>query len=241
MRTIGIIAALAQEVAPFVAGLDAARRQTVGDFVIHQGEVLGRPVSLVVSGVGKKAAQNATAALIGFSRPGLIVSTGFAGGLAEELAAGTVVYSNRLVDDAGARETFDIPDGLAALPAATWGVVLTSRRFVSAVDHRRQLRERFGAAAVDMESVHVCRVARGSAIPVVVVRVISDDLSAELPVMGSVMKRDGRLDLGRAIPYFASHPKMIIPFVRFMGKLAGHADTLNGSLRRLISSLPAAP
>ena len=239
VRTIGIIAALRQEVGPFIEGLEDPRSITVGRFVIHQGVISGRPVSLVISGVGRKAAVNAAEVLIESSRPDIIVSTGFAGGLAEEAAAGTIVYGNDLVDDTGGRETFGVPDGFALPEGGVWGVILTSRYFISAVDHRRRLRDRFGAVAVDMESIHIGRVARGAGIPVIVARIISDDISAELPVMGLIMGGDGRLAIGRAIAYFARHPGTIIGFVRFMGNLTAHAHTLNGCLRRLVVSLPA--
>lgn len=238
VHTIGIIAALRQEVEPFIEGLETPRSITARRLVIHQGEISGRPVSLVVSGVGRKAAVNATKSLIESSRPDLIISTGFAGGLAEEAVAGTAVYGSDLVDDAGGRVTFGVPDGFALPEGGVWGVILTSRYFISAVDHRRRLRDRFGAVAVDMESIHIGRVARAAGIPVIVARIISDDLSAELPVMGSVMAGDGRLAIGRAIAYFARHPGTIIGFVRFMGNLTAHARTLNGCLRRLIVSLP---
>jgi adenosylhomocysteine nucleosidase len=237
VHTIGIIAALRQEIDPFMKGLEASRSETVGSFVIHQGEVSGRPVSLVISGVGRKAAANATRALIESCGPGLIVSTGFAGGLAEGLLTGTVVYGRDLVDDAGGRETFGVPEGFALPTGGVWGGILTSRRFISAVSHRRQLRDRFGAVAVDMESFHVGRVAREAGIPVIAVRVISDDLSAELPVMGSVTTADGRLDIRRAIPYFVRHPGKVIAFIRFMAGLNAHAHTLGVCLRRLVVSL----
>ena len=240
MHTIGIIAALRQEADPFIKGLDASHCSHAGPLTVHRGAVGERPVSLVVSGVGRSAARDAAEALIELSRPNLIISIGFAGGLAEEAAAGTVVVGSEIVDDAGGREAFPAPDGFVLPAGAKRGVILTSRRFIHAVDHRRDLWDRFGAVAVDMESIHIGRIARAAAIPVLVVRVISDDLSAELPLMGSVMTTDGRLDIQRAIRYFLFHPDTIIPFVRFIGGLKSHADTLNRYLRQLIISLPKA-
>jgi adenosylhomocysteine nucleosidase len=236
---IGIIAALEQEIRHLIRDLENVRTVTTGSVTIHQGELSGRPVILAVSGAGKRAAERGAAALVEHFRPSIIVSTGFAGGLSEEATAGTIVYGSDLVDEAGGRETFPFPAGSAILPGEIRGVVLTTRHFVSAVNHRKELRDRFGAAAVDMESIHIARIARREAIPFVVARVISDDLSAELPVMRSVTDGDGRIDIRRAVPYFLRHPGTVVPFVRFIIRLDAHAVTLDACLRRLIMSLPA--
>lgn len=238
MRTIGIIAALTLEISPLIRDLENPRSESVGPVVIHRGEVSGRPVSLSVSGAGKKAAERGAAALIESSRPSLIVSAGFSGGLSAEATAGRVVYASDLVDEAGNRETFPAPAGFMRPAGGLSGALLTTRYFVSAVDHRRRLRDRFGAVAVDMESIHIGRIARQAGIPFVAARVISDDLSAELPVMESVMKKDGSVDLPRAIAYFVRHPGTAVAFMRFMAGLNAHARTLDGHLRRLIVSLP---
>jgi adenosylhomocysteine nucleosidase len=238
MRTIGIIAALSQELDPLIRCLENARSETFGPIVIHHGEVSGRPVSLAISGEGKKAAERGAAALIESCRPSLIVSTGFAGGLTEEAAAGTIVCGGDLVDETNARETFDVPDGPALLAGGVRGVIITTRHFVSAVDHRRLLRDRFGAVAVDMESIHIGRIAREAGIPFIVARIISDDLTADLPDMRSVMNRNGSVAVVRAVLYFVRHPGTLVAFIRFVANLNAHARTLNGYLRRLIAALP---
>jgi adenosylhomocysteine nucleosidase len=237
--TIGIIAALMQEAAPLIRGLDEPRYTPIGPYPAHRGTVSGRPVTVVISGEGRKAAGGAEA-LIEAARPDLIISVGYAGGLIEGIGAGSVVVSNELVDDAGGREVFPTPGRFVPPAGGVWGVVLTSRRFIFAVDHRRELSDRFGAVAVDMESIHIGRIAREAGIGFLVVRVISDDLSAELPHMGSVMTEEGRLHIRRAIPYFLQHPGTIIPFIHFVGNLDAHADTLNRYLTEVIGSLPTA-
>lgn len=234
MQSIGIVVAQWQEAAPLVRTLENRRKRPVGSFTMFEGDIGGKSVSIIISGVGRRAAQGAASALIKSVSPAIVISSGFAGGLLPDYPAGTIVVSRELVDDAGLREIFPTRDALFSVPPAKTGVVLTSSRFVSSVRHRRELNERTRAVAVDMESIHVARVSREAGIPFLVVRVISDDLSAELPVMAEIFTRDGRLSVMRAISYFLRHPRFLLPFVRFMRNLDAHAVSLARYLTDLI-------
>jgi adenosylhomocysteine nucleosidase len=237
MHTIGVIAAIETEAAPLIRSLKNRCRGRTGAFDLVSGDIGDKSVSVVVSGVGGRAAADAAGALIGGNSLDLIVSIGFAGGLVPDFPQGTIVVSHEVAGEAGDRAAFPTLDGFVVPPPGKGGVVVTSSRFVYATKHKRDLAERLGAVAVDMESLYVGRVAQEAGVPFLVVRVISDDLSHELPVFGSFFTKEGRLDLTRAIPYFLRHPGTLIPLVRFMGGLVRHAATLDRYLRRLIAGL----
>ena len=237
MYTVGIVAAIQTEAAHLIKSLVNPRTGRIGSLTVFRGDIGDKAVSIIISGVGRRAAQDAAEALIKEGSPDLIISTGFAGGLSPDFPRGGIIVSCDLVNESGERETFSTLDSFVTPPPGKRGVVMTSSHFVSSTRHKKELNERLGAIAVDMESFHVGRVARGAGVPFLVVRVISDDLSHELPVMGSFFTKDGRLDLGGAILYFLRHPATCIPFVRFMVELDSHAKTLNRYLGELIVSL----
>ena len=68
---------------------------------LREGVVAGRRVTWCVAGAGGEAAGRATRLVIDGHRPRVIVSAGFAGGLAPALARGTVVYPRRSINCTG--------------------------------------------------------------------------------------------------------------------------------------------
>jgi adenosylhomocysteine nucleosidase len=96
-RPLGLLAALPDELAALTAELDAPRTEHCGGRTFHVGHLTGRPVVLVLSGIGKVASA-ATAALL-CERFGVhaLLFTGVAGGLAAGVAVGDVVVGEHLL------------------------------------------------------------------------------------------------------------------------------------------------
>jgi adenosylhomocysteine nucleosidase len=132
-------------------------------------EIGERRCLLVANGPGPKLSGAAARAALGTQPVDAVISTGFCGGLDPELAAGAVVSADCVVDSATG-ERFE------ARPAADFPQVAMAccDRVVQTAQEKRLLRERTGAAAVDMESAAVAREARHGGIPFYCVRVITD-------------------------------------------------------------------
>lgn len=96
-NTIGIVSAMAEELAALQEQLLHPRTVSLGGRQFHCGQLGGQSVCLVLCGIGKvAAASTATLLLAHFGVVG-IVFTGVAGGLAGQVAIGDVVVANALL------------------------------------------------------------------------------------------------------------------------------------------------
>ncbi len=138
-------------------------------------EQLGeRPeVKTLVTGMGHRNAEQAIRAALPLHKPGSVLTSGFAGGLNPELAAGTLVFA---------------ADGQAALESRLLAVGAQRARFhcanrvAATVQEKRALWQTTGADAVEMESAIIGAVCREQNIPSATVRIILDPASEDLPL-----------------------------------------------------------
>lgn len=96
-NTIGIVSAMAEELAALQAQLDNPQIVTMAGRQFHRGQLGGQSVCLVMCGIGKvAAASTATLLLSHFGVVGILF-TGVAGGLAEQVSIGDVVVADALL------------------------------------------------------------------------------------------------------------------------------------------------
>lgn len=141
---------------------------------------------VVHAGVGLARAQAAAEALLGMGAQRLLV-WGTAGGLAPALRPGCVVLPELVRDAEGRSYVLDAEWREELKGAVAPGLTFTNAAIVS-VDspvvtrtQRHALAESSGAAAVDMETAAVARIAQQHAVPCAAVRAIADPLELELP------------------------------------------------------------
>lgn len=152
----------------------------------RQGPILGtHEFVLAVSGPGRENAARSAHDLIVDGCSGLL-SCGYAGGLDATLTCGDIFLADRVLTEAADELPID-----AALRAdletrlddfrPRSGAVLTIARAATSAREKHALRNRFGAAAVDMESSAIAYVARSARVPFVVMRCIIDPLDFDVP------------------------------------------------------------
>ncbi|MFH5804850.1 phosphorylase [Alienimonas sp. DA493] len=133
-----------------------------------------REVRMIAGGVGRRRAEAAAADAIGWLRPRRVVSIGYGGGLDSALTAGDVVSAHAVLAPDG--EQFDAePPGEPAALLATVDAPL-----LSAAD-KAALRERTGAAVVDMEAAGVAAACAEAGVPFAAVKVVTDAADDDLP------------------------------------------------------------
>lgn len=154
--SIAVVAALRLECDAIARSLACARRATV-----------------IVTGIGADRAVERVERLLRDAPPSLLLHVGFAGGLDPALAAGDVLRIGRVVNEAGERVVLDPADGRA--------VLLTAGAVADSPARKAELFKRHLAAAVDMETFHVARLAQQAGVRMIALRAISDPAHTTLP------------------------------------------------------------
>lgn len=206
---IGIVAALPIEVGPLrdlmtdaatIADPEGRHRPVV------EGKIGQKAVALIVAGVGRSMAAKGTRRLLAGHRPRWIVSAGFGGALDPALRRNDVFFATEIVDGTtpdrpplaiGMRPP-ESPPGSKIRYAS--GRLVTAAEVVRTAAEKADLRRRFEADAVDMETASVAGLCADRATRFLSVRVISDEAGDDLPpeVM-TIMGPTGGFRLGATI------------------------------------------
>lgn len=200
---IGIICAMKIEADAIRASLSDTETQTVSGVEFVRGKLHGKDVVLAVCGIGKVFAAICTEAMILTYAPSLIINSGVAGTLSEELTIGDIAVSSALVQHdmdtspigdprgliSGINKIFFEADPSAAdgieRAAATVGahcvrgVIASGDQFMSDAAKKAWIAKEFGAIACEMEGAAVAHVAFVNSTPFVVLRAISDSATGD--------------------------------------------------------------
>src|SRR5579871_3863362 len=154
-----------------------------------------------------------------------LISFGIAGALAPELQSGTLLLPRAVVDESGARYAVD-----EAWRAQVERALLTAGLLVEARDllgadqaaasaaRKAALFAARGAAAIDLESHLVARVASEAQRPFLILRAVADPALRDLPPAAvDGLKEDGTPALTRVISSVLQHPGQIAALLRLGG------------------------
>lgn len=202
-----------------------------------EGTIAGRRVAWVVAGAGPERAARACRLLIDGHRPGLIVSAGFAGGLAVGIERGRAV--SPLLAIRAEQASTPLVD-VAVTGIAKAAAIITIDHVAVTAHEKQSLAETTGAELLDMETWGVARVAREAGLDCVGLRVVSDTISDELPrEMAALVKPQSSLRrLGAALRAVGRRPGAAVDMWRLWENAVVDARTLADALERLIASLP---
>ncbi|MEE6076712.1 5'-methylthioadenosine/adenosylhomocysteine nucleosidase [Avibacterium paragallinarum] len=200
---IGIVGAMAQEVAYLSELMENKTTAQIGGATIYQGTIRGKDIALLQSGIGKVAAAMGTTALLQLAQPDMIINTGSAGGVAQGLKVGDVVISTQTAHhDADVTAfgyekgqlpncpaRFNSDENLTALAqkVATAqgqkvhkGLICSGDSFIHGGESLAQIKQDFAdVLAVEMEAAAIAQVCHAFNVPFVVVRAISDSGDGE--------------------------------------------------------------
>ncbi len=201
-----------------------AVREEAAKFVQPPG--MTRPLRKVITGMGR---DNATAGIrkaLSGTRPHLVITAGFAGGLNPELAVGAVVFDT----DAELEATL----GARLLDAGAIPGKLHCADCVAVTAAEKQvLWQLTGADVVEMESSVIRAICRERKIPSATVRVISDAAREDLPLdFNDLMTASHRMNFAKLGWTLLTHPGKIPELLRFQKQTIFAAQRLGETLQQ---------
>ncbi|MFM8953087.1 MAG: hypothetical protein ACKOOF_08530 [Planctomycetaceae bacterium] len=234
---VGIVFAVPIEADAFARRASGVTELEAGGVVFREGHVAGRGVAWCVAGVGREAAAQAARRLILGHRPQLVVSAGFAGGLAPDLDRGSLIRAARVTLPDCAKE---LRLGHAAAANGRDLTIVTTDHILTTPAEKADLRTASGADAVDMETFAVAEVAAAEGLPCGSLRVISDDAGQTLPREVAMLARpqSAMRRLGAAIGAIGRRPRAATDLWRLWEHAVVDGRTLATGLVDLCGSLP---
>jgi len=136
-------------------------------------------VTVVHTGIGRDAARAEIQAAILRLQPRRIIAAGFCGAVDPSLRVGDAVIGSNVSS----------ADAIKDLPVGPWrvGEMLTTNSVVCSADAKRGLWVSTGAITVDMESAAIYAAVAEFKIPILTLRVVSDDARRDLVVPGQIL------------------------------------------------------
>ena len=197
---IGIIGAMDEEIELLLPELKLNKKLKKAQMTFFNGELLGKKVVLVRSGIGKVNAAICAQILIDDFDVTNIINVGIAGGIGEDVCPGDVVIADNLVQYD--MDTTAFGDRVGQVPRVDCyeficdksmvniakkscsklkeiktyiGRIVTGNQFIASIEKTKWLSYEFGALACEMEGASIGQVCYLNKIPFVVIRSISDN------------------------------------------------------------------
>ena len=199
VQTIAVVGAMEQEIELLRESMTNVKHVSFGKFSAYEGELAGKRMVLVLSGIGKVNAAVSTSWVIHQFAPDCVINTGSAGGLGKGLKVGDVVIGETVahhdvdvtafgyvwgqvpqlpavfVSDSNlirqAEKAAQVFDGAAV----TQGLIVSGDRFVHSSEGVAEIRSHFSdVKAVEMEAAAIAQTCHQLEVPFVIIRAVSD-------------------------------------------------------------------
>ena len=198
---IGIIGAMDIEIDGLKAQMTETETRVISGIEFTRGVLNGTEVVTAVCGIGKVFAALCTQTMILRYNPDCIINTGVGGSLTEELNVGSIAIADSAVErdmdttalgdepgyingldlvkipaDADLTERLCKAAAALKIPYLT-GTIASGDQFVSTIEAKTALAEKFGAISCEMEGAAIGHVCYVNKVPFTIVRAISDGLT----------------------------------------------------------------
>ena len=199
---IAFICAMPMEIRPLVKQL-ALRKTEINGLKLHSGQLGGRNVVAIVTGMGTKLARDGIERLFGAVEVCEVVIVGITGAVDDITPIGTLVLPQVVVNSATGAEYIPTPKGSGTPHGKMW----TTDELTTDLELLGDLRSQ-GVVSLDMETAAIAESCEAHGIPWSVFRVISDratDGSINEEVF-HLSNQDGTPNKQAIVRYFLKHP-----------------------------------
>jgi adenosylhomocysteine nucleosidase len=236
-----LMAALPQEVRPFLRRMQAKARRGLG---LPAWEWAAGAGLAVLSGMGGAVARRAGEMLVRRCRPGLLVSLGFGGALAHGLAMGDLVLGETFWyydPDTAALKAGPRPVPPRPLPrlrraleaaglTAATGSLVTTSRIISKGRHGGSLAG-LPTPVLDLETGGLAEVAAARDLPFLSLRAITDAAGEEIPgFLHQAGSRETNAGVGAALRWLTADPKRATDLVKLWSRSRRAARALAAAM-----------
>jgi len=177
--------------------------------------VAGLGVPIICGGDGKHLVADLTHAMA--AGCGGLISFGVAGGLAPDLKPGSCVIGSSVLDGDVTRPTDTRWSQrlMRMIPGSVLGAIAGVCEPLAFASEKRDLHEKTGALAVDMESHVVARAAEQHGVPIAAIRVVVDPVSRTIPRSALAGTRsDGTIDPVAVVRSLIRYPRDLAGLIR---------------------------
>ncbi len=197
---IGIIGAMEEEVAILIKDMNVNEVIEQASMVFHKGELYGKSVVIVRSGIGKVNGAACAQILVDKFQVTSIINSGIAGSLDAKIDIGDIVISSDAVNHDMDAVAFGYPVGQVprmdtlGFPAdeelimkvkranevanpdiqTFVGRIATGDQFIASSERKEFISKNFQALCAEMEGAAIAQVAYLNQVPYVIIRAISD-------------------------------------------------------------------
>jgi len=225
MHTIGLIAALEQEIRPFLRQVGKYEHGKLGPFHCFHFKFFDFNCLLVKSGMGIKRATDATQKLLVAVKPQFLVSFGVAGAVNNDLEIGDVIVGKSACSFKGG--TINHLQPLAQLSAGSHQAAIRAMESGDAKIVSGAIFTTLGSTltladlqkpphlVLEMETAGIARVAAEWGIPLLALRAVSDTIAVPLPFdIADFFDEEVNPRKGKIISTIIRHPSIIISSLR---------------------------
>lgn len=217
-----ILAALHDEIRILRSELEVDVAFHMKEFAVFTGNICGKKVALVRTGVGEDKMRNAAKYCAENLKPTLMMNVGYSGGLDPKIQVADLVISTEVIYEKNEKHwTVDPALVTKAADLAKRsdirfhvGKTVTVDEPITTPHDKAFVGTNFEAISVDMESTGLADVAVSSGIPFMVVRSVLDSMDEHLASIPKAAIKTGEVDVGEFLKYLKKNPKDLIDMPR---------------------------